>query len=304
MAEPAPEGLPPIALGILAVGMVVEARGAFIRATRTERRGARLGWQALGVGLAAFGGATTLAAVAGSLGASRAWAWIGALLGPAVAWYLSGMARRARERAGPAEAELRARDPGWPLWMGPMLAFEVMLPGRLERTAGASGGQLRSMRYLFLAFVVSLLLYWFVLSFVTEPTSGTRVPEPSPVAGAVAAGVLLLGTAALGIGELLGRRVVRADRGELLNVYRTTFFLRVAAAEVPALIAFAATFIFGARWLYPIGLLAALPGFVRLAPSTSNLLRLDEARRREGRPGSVFELLTGPATPSAPELRG
>lgn len=302
MAGPASEGLPPVALGILAVGMVVEARGAFIRGTRAERPGARLWWRGLGFVLSASGGATAVATMARAVGGSRSWAWVGALLGPVIAWYLSGMARRARERAGPAEAELLARDPGWPLWMGPLLSLEIMLPGRGRRMA--SRGDLLSMRYLFLAFFLSLVLYWFVLSFMTEPASGTRAPEPSPAADAVAAGVLLLGAAALGLGERVGRRVVGADREALLAQYRTTFFLRIAAAEFPALVAFIGTFTTGAPWLYPVGLLAALPGFVRAAPSTSNLLRLDEARRREGRPGSVFELLTEPPAPPAPDPRG
>ncbi|GBC87705.1 hypothetical protein HRbin12_01722 [bacterium HR12] len=298
MAEPTPEGLPPVALGIRAVGMVVEARGAFIRGARAERLGARLWWHVLGIGLSAFGGATALATAAGSVDGSGAWVWVGALLGPAIAWYVSGMARRVRERAGPAEAELLARDPGWPLWIGPMLSLEIMLPGRRRRMA--SRLDLLSMRYLYLAFVLALVLYWFVLSFITEPSSGTRVPEPSPAAGAFAGGVLALGVAVFGLGERVGRRVLRADREELLPRYRTTFFLRVAAAEVPALVAFIGTFITGASWLYPIGLLAALPGFVRAAPSTSNLLRLDAARRREGRLGSLFELVTEPPASSAP----
>lgn len=64
--------------------------------------------------------------------------------------------------------------------------------------------------------------------------------------------------------------------------YRKSFFLGVALAELVALVAFVASFVVSAGWLYLLGAAFSAVGFAWLAPTTRNLAHRQEDLSRAG----------------------
>jgi hypothetical protein len=150
------------------------------------------------------------------------------------------------------------------------------------------------LRTIFLAFVSTLFILWFVLSFIAPFGSGFDGPPGTWAVLVVAfwAGGQIFATTVL-------RRPLPPDSPQALSAaYRTRFFLVIALSESAALMAFVGVFVAGEGWVYLIGLGLALLGMSRVAPTAASLERIDADLR--GRASfSVYDALEEPGTPSA-----
>jgi cbb3-type cytochrome oxidase subunit 3 len=167
-------------------------------------------------------------------------------------------------------------DPGWPrslLW--------VLVPPLAIRRAQRSGDAnvLQLLRLLFTSFAMSLVLIGVVVIALadSEPAEADR-----PAASVVAAGVVAYGALSLFAPRLIERPLDCSDETALVSGYRTRLFLRIAFANAAALIGFVGFFLSGAAWMYPLGAIFAVMGYVRLAPSRRNLERDQEELNQQG----------------------
>ena len=64
--------------------------------------------------------------------------------------------------------------------------------------------------------------------------------------------------------------------------YRQRFFVRIAFAQVAALVGFIGFILSSAGWLYPVGALFSAIGFFGLAPTSGHLRRDQEDLHRHG----------------------
>ncbi|HEU5082172.1 MAG TPA: hypothetical protein VFU14_02440 [Acidimicrobiales bacterium] len=118
-----------------------------------------------------------------------------------------------------------------------------------------------------LASFVAVLAILGVVAVAVAPDSGD-VP-----AAAVGGAVVLYGLASRLASRLIERPLDCASPESLRLTYQTRFFLRIAIAEAAALIGFAGVFVSGSWWPYLVGVLFALAGFVRAAPTELSLSR-------------------------------
>ncbi|HJR25678.1 MAG TPA: hypothetical protein VJ804_09405 [Acidimicrobiales bacterium] len=160
-------------------------------------------------------------------------------------------------------------DPGWGL--GALLAGESAL---------------LTMRQVWLAFCNALVVFFIVLS-VMELESDD--PPFSPEAGAI--GLLALGFVLVFVSWQLLRDLPCANIGALLGGYRNRFFVRLAFAEISALLGFAAALVTGSLLPYLGGVVPTIVGFARVAPTRANLQAEDEALRDRSCPHSLSALL-------------
>jgi hypothetical protein len=160
-------------------------------------------------------------------------------------------------------------DPGWHdawigiLWVPAMFFFQLIIR-RSKRSP------LLLMRAVFVMFVTALILFGSV-----RATLGSKHP-PWSARSAVGIGLLI---AVLGLVEqAVPRRLVErplpcGDASALAGAYRARFFLRMAFANAPALIAFEFSFITERWWVYLFGLVPAAVGFRYAAPTRSAIER-------------------------------
>lgn len=271
--------LPAPASTIISVAFLLESRAAFIEAARTSRR--RFAWKAFAVlsSLLAGAGVGDLAPQAWGDTARSARGIIGGIVALVVAWSLARHTEQvldARAKLPPSDPE--SRDAGWPIRHVILAPFRLMSLNMSSRRVRPPGSLLVTTRYLYFAFAYSLVAFWFVLSFVA--TSPRSAPTSADLLFALVA--IALGTVALALGPRFERPVVEANADQVAKAYQTAFFRQIGVAEIAPLVVFAGTFVTGASWLYPVGMLAAVPAFVRLAPSAPNLRRIDEQRRIRG----------------------
>lgn len=128
---------------------------------------------------------------------------------------------------------------------------------------------LQQLRIVLASFVAALAVLG-VVAIVVAPGSGD-VP-----AAAVGGAVVLYGLASQILPRLVERPLDCSSPDSLRLTYQTRFFLRVAIAEAAALIGFAGVFVSGAWWPYLVGVLFALAGFIRAAPTELSLSRDQE----------------------------
>jgi F0F1-type ATP synthase membrane subunit c/vacuolar-type H+-ATPase subunit K len=131
-------------------------------------------------------------------------------------------------------------DPGW--WS----ALRVLVPfAVLSKRARQPGpNALVPLRMIFLSFVMALLLFGFLLIFITGGAEKKDV-SPALVGGVIAAG--LIGVA--GARWSQRRPLVITSAADLANSYRTNMFVGIALSEPAALLAFVACMITGRLWL-------------------------------------------------------
>jgi hypothetical protein len=180
-------------------------------------------------------------------------------------------------------------DPGWSEVLA-TVSDVMMLPWlqvppigrRRERRMATLLTQLRTV---YLAFLFSLFLFAFVLSFIAPWDGGDERWIPLFIAG--------FGVYGLAIASWFGRRpyiyakrgmppVAPADLAQLAAVYRTRMFLGIALVQAVALMGFVGVFIGGSLWLYCLGLALSLFGHWRVAPSRRNIERDQERLREQG----------------------
>jgi hypothetical protein len=193
--------------------------------------------------------------------------------------------------------DLPVEDPGDPGWGWTWLVLPLsLLPGVglllmflvivLTRRTGKGTSVLAMLRQVILAFAAVLLLILGVLARLE-----LDVDDP-PVSPAVAALVVLVwGLGGLLVSRQAEKELACDDVGALLGSYRTRFFVRLALAESPAMIGFAAAFVTGSLLPYVAGLIPAAIGFARAAPTRTNLTRDDEQLLARGCPDSVYTWL-------------
>jgi F0F1-type ATP synthase membrane subunit c/vacuolar-type H+-ATPase subunit K len=187
------------------------------------------------------------------------------------------------------------QDPGWgPVWRRPSLwlpiPFTGTRPAKRAQRRGAIDG-LTAHRAMFLRFVVALVAFGIILPFVGAGTGSA--PTALFVGLVIAAGV-----ASVAVPKAIKRPLDCSSEGKLVATYRVRFFLRVAYAEAVALFGFVGAFITDAVWLYYFSLLCAAVGFARLAPTTRNLSRDQQALYAGGCSLSLVAALTRMEPPS------
>jgi hypothetical protein len=187
------------------------------------------------------------------------------------------------------------QDPGWgSVWRRPALWLPIPFTGtraakHAERRGAIDG--LTAHRAMFLRFVAALVAFGIILPFVGAGTGSA--PTAVFVGLVIAAGV-----ASVAVPKAVERPLDCSNEGKLVATYRARFFLRVAYAEVVALFGFVGAFITSAVWLYYFSLLCAAVGFARLAPTTSNLGRDQQALSAGGCSLFLMAALTRMAPPS------
>jgi cbb3-type cytochrome oxidase subunit 3 len=122
-----------------------------------------------------------------------------------------------------------------------------------------------------------------LIGVVVIALTGNGTAEPDRLAASVvAAGVVAYGVLSLFAPRLIERPLDCSDESALVTGYRTRLFLRIAFAHAAALVGFVGFFLSGEAWMYPLGAIFALVGYVSLAPSRRNLERDQEELNQQG----------------------
>lgn len=193
------------------------------------------------------------------------------------------------------EDHLVPADPGWRAIVLQMLP-RFVLPVGFGRSPKSGDGRppVLAARGVFLAFVSAVLTFLLVLPYIHPVVSDRQVP---------AAVYLLLGVGPVAVGFVpwARRRLLDTfdEEGGLARHYATSFFLGIALAETPALLAFVATFLAEAVWPYVVGMLVSLGGFAMIAPTGTRIRRLDESLSSRGCNESLRAALYTPNEPGS-----
>jgi hypothetical protein len=188
-------------------------------------------------------------------------------------------------------------DPGWKeAWPGLLIILLPPLGVRRQQQLVASGRQspLLALRSLFVSFCFALVLVGVVVLILAAAGSIEQTFPPEYAA----IGVVLLGASTLLLPRFVERPLVCTDEGALIGSYRTRMFIRIALGETPALLGFCAFVLSGAPWLYFVGAVFTVPGFVRAAPSAANLEHDQQELVTAGCGLSLVAVLRG--TPTGP----
>jgi len=145
----------------------------------------------------------------------------------------------------------------------------------------ADSQRISALRGLFLSFVIAIAMIGLVAMVLGRTRTETGSAPVRLLAGLVSAA----GVAALFGPRLFARPLRCTDEADLVASYRSRFFVRIAFAEAPALVAFAATVASGESWLYALGAFFAAVGFAGAAPTATHLAQ-DQERGAE--PDRVF----------------
>ena len=175
-------------------------------------------------------------------------------------------------------------DPGW----RPSLVFLIPYAVFFRRTRR---DPITLIRILYLTFLTALVLYGYVLLFITPFRSEHDGLGWIIGIGAVAA-----------VNLVLVRRVERPLPCEsdamLAGAFRARLFLRIAFAETPALFGFTAAFVTDSNWVFYLCVLFSLPALVRAAPTRAALIRdQDELTARGCNLSLVAALRSTPPKP-------
>jgi F0F1-type ATP synthase membrane subunit c/vacuolar-type H+-ATPase subunit K len=151
-------------------------------------------------------------------------------------------------------------DPGWRPSLVVLIPYGFLFRRRTRRDP------ITTLRILFLAYLMALALYGFVLLFI-EPFRS----EHYGLGWAIGIGALALANLVL-VRQV--ERLLSCDSEEALaKSYRTRLFIRLAFAESTALLGFVASFLIDGNWIYFFGFLCSLPAFIRLAPTKAAFIR-------------------------------
>lgn len=161
-------------------------------------------------------------------------------------------------------------------------------PWKLPRGGPDETDGLTGLRSIFVGLVSALFLFLVVLSFIA-PWNGRGG------AGWVLGLVLLLGAIGLARVRAARNRPLKIEsRDKLVNSYRAIFFIGVAFAEMPALVAFVGVLFADKLWLYLVGLTFALLGLALIAPTRADIERRQQQIAAQGSSLSLLEALMAP----------
>jgi len=169
-------------------------------------------------------------------------------------------------------------DPGWRPSLRFLIPYAVLFQRRSRRDP------ITTLRILYLSFLSALVLYGFVLLFISSFAS-----ERDGVGWAIGIGALALVN--LVVVRLVERPLSCESDAALSAAYRNRFFVRIAFAESSALLGFVAAFIIHGSWIYFFSALCSLPGFLRAAPSPAALMRDQEELNSRGCARSLIEAI-------------
>jgi hypothetical protein len=147
-----------------------------------------------------------------------------------------------------------------------------------------------ALRFVFVAFSSALVLFLYVLFFITDGGWGRLS----------AAGATPWIIAATGVFGLVGTLAVRrrpldmSSPVRLADSYRTAFFLGVAFSEMPALGAFVGAVVTGHLVVYVVGLGFAAAGMALVAPTKADIARRQRDLMARGSMLSLGRALLGP----------
>jgi peptidoglycan/LPS O-acetylase OafA/YrhL len=158
-------------------------------------------------------------------------------------------------------------DPGWSTVAKGAAWTLVPVIGFRRARRGAAGDGLLQLRSVFISFATALVLIGVVVAVLASGRNQRDVI--SATIGVTV--VILVGTLAALVVHALEKPLDAASPKTLSASYIRRFFLRLAAAEAPALVGFVMFLLTGRPWLYLVGALLAAVGFVRAIPSASNL---------------------------------
>jgi hypothetical protein len=189
------------------------------------------------------------------------------------------------------------QDPGWrPTIRG---IVRMLIPpwglttrGRLQ---SESSTLLEGLRLIFVAMVVSLWFFLFVLTFFDADQAGggtqAKVNLVIVVIGALhLADLLWLRRRPLP--RLRHRPLPSVDQASLLASYRGRFFIMVGIAQAPALAGVVGSFFSRSLWTPVIGVGISMIGLFIAAPSRRNIEYEQQKLNAQGSPLSLGQLLT------------
>lgn len=172
-------------------------------------------------------------------------------------------------------------------------------PGWRAVFGGGSGGRLSALRLVFAAVVVGVVTLGIVVLILEMSGAGVGTSAGGVAPGVLVAIVIVIGTGALVGGELVGRRPLDCSSdAALVNSYNLRFFLRIAVAEVPALVGFLGYVLSGGVELFLAGAAFSLVALYRAAPTVGRVAAETE-RLRTGGCGRNLVLALRTAAPSA-----
>lgn len=190
-----------------------------------------------------------------------------------------------------------SQDPGWGRPRD--IALALVAPQIAARRRHPT--TLAGLRVLFLAFSLTLVL----ISFVVMPfLNNGAEPEDGLDTTVVAAAVFVIGLVVHVASLLFSRRAKFSScrsPAELADLFRSLFMLRIAFAEVPALLGFVAFFLSGSVIPYAVGVAWTAVGFVRIAPTRRHFERLQDEIALQGCPHQLLLALQSPVPTGEPE---
>jgi hypothetical protein len=175
------------------------------------------------------------------------------------------------------------RDPGW----GPAIHAVTRLMIPLAR--GGVRAPLTVLRAMFPAFVAALAMLAVVILALGE-TDGEMAPGAAVAFLAAVAG---LDTALVAV--FRGRPLLPPEPETIAAAYRTSVLLRVAYAELTALVGFVLYFYTGTPSTYFLGVTLSLPGYLMAAPSAGDVSRHQERLNQAGVGLDLMGALTDPS---------
>jgi hypothetical protein len=183
-------------------------------------------------------------------------------------------------------------DPGWLPSLQGLSWYAIPIVGSVMRVRArrTETNGLIVLRSVFLGLIVPLLLFLFVLGFITPRTAKTR--------GWVPWAVIVIGIASLAYVARIRRRPLPTTSPEALaRSYRAWFFIGVGVAEAAALWGFAGVFLGGSLWIYLAGLAFGLVGLWMIAPTRSDIERRQREITAAGSPLSLLDALISVPSP-------
>ena len=182
--------------------------------------------------------------------------------------------------SGGAGADGYGEDPGW---RRSLVGLILLVPGislvLAQRRAGQVDG-LVLLRTVYLSFVSALAAIAIVIAVILGIPAE---PETSQSVGVATIIVVVVGLVSLlGVRQFSNRALGCSSEEDLAENYRKSFFLGLALAELAALVAFVASFVVSAGWLYLLGAAFSAIAFVWLAPTIGHLARRQENLSRAG----------------------
>lgn len=178
------------------------------------------------------------------------------------------------------------RDPGW----GPALGQALR---RLVPVRRFEGGTLILLRTLFLAFLIAPAFILLLLLFIGESEPGFSTTLALAILIAIAA----VNTSIIGVIRNLPLK--GSSAAEIAGGYRSTMFIRVALAEMIALVGFVLFFVTGSLTTYLAGYLLSLAGYAMSAPTAGDIARYQEGLNSRGVSVDLLGTLTGGPPPGA-----